>query len=58
MHTLRRHCEETISDQNVSVDKADANCKQILDYITDLTGGKTKIDSKTFESENKPDETF
>jgi len=39
IETLRRLCEESISDKKVDVSETDRQCKLIIDYITTTTGG-------------------
>ena len=58
VQTLRRHCEETINNQNFTVSDASANCQRILDYITDLTGGVDQMDSRIFDFENSQSDAF
>ena len=37
---------------------SDKNCKRILDYITETTGDVDQMDSRYFDSEKIPDDTF
>lgn len=58
VEVLRRHCEETITDASVDVSTAENNCKDILNYISKLTGTVNQMDSRYFSSDNYPNDAF
>jgi hypothetical protein len=58
VETLRRHCEETITDSTVSVATAETNCKNILNYIAIPTGNVNQMDTRYFDSDDIPADTF
>jgi carboxypeptidase D len=58
VETLRRHCEESISDPDVSTSSAETNCKNIENYISNLAGGVNQMDARYFKSDNMPNDVF
>ena len=58
VETLRRHCEETITDSTVSFATAETNCKNILNYIAIPTGNVNQMDTRYFDSDDIPADTF
>lgn len=58
VETLRRHCEESISDSSVSVATAETNCKNIENYISNLAGGVNQMDARYFKSDNFPNDSY
>jgi hypothetical protein len=61
---LRRKCEESLTQSDVAADiaadvaVADQNCKDILNYIAKLAGDVDQMDSRYFNADNVPDDTF
>ena len=63
---LRRKCETSLtqSDADIAADiaadvaVADQNCKDILNYIAKLAGDVDQMDSRYFNADNVPDDTF
>ena len=58
VEVLRRHCEESIVDESISVDDAETNCKNIENYIAKLAGDVDSMDSRYFKSDNVPNDAF
>ena len=58
VETLRRHCEESISNPTVTVSDASDKCLQVLLYTTQTTGGVDQMDSRYFDSDNTPNDAF
>ena len=58
VETIRRHCEETITDPSVDPATSEATCKDILNYVARIVGEVNQMDARYFVIDDFPSGAF
>ena len=55
---LRKRCDDAFVDESATESDKSTACKGILNYIADIPGDVNQMDSRYFDADNMPADTF